>query len=533
MDTIRSCLSLCWPFTSRATQYERISQWDLDAGTARLSDEQELVIFEDGNQISLTILENGLRVVISERSAGPFSRNSQPHVEVVPYVQVLLASVSFTPGGRSLVDFSYLSAAASKLQLRQVSADVSLIPGTAMLKWVADVQARAYQGVTPRRRFLVVINPHGGQGKAKKLWKETVEPIFAAAGCVVYVQYTGPAGSPTNAATIARNVDLEAYDALVPVSGDGISNELLNGLASRPDALCALRMPIAPIPAGSGNALSVNIMGPVKVLDGAYAAMNAIKGQPIPLDISSVSQGDTRIYSFLSQAFGLLADLDMGTEWIRWVGGIRFVLGYLYGVLTGCRYEVEITMKVVASDKHAMVAEYNTHQQALEPAAEGKVTARDVRMPPLVFGTTDSPFPRGVVHERLEAPVAPGWHTFRTPLQFICAGRLPWLSRESMTLPLVHNDGLVDVMLVPPRSALDSFKSIDGQEEGRFLREQDCYYYKVEAYRCTPLERTGYISIDGESIPYKVFQVENHPRLARVMSMETRLKGPDRITLGP
>lgn len=40
-------------------------------------------------------------------------------------------------------------------------------------------------------------------------------------------------------------------------------------------------------------------------------------GQPIPLDICSVTQGDTRIYSFLSQAFGLMADLDMGTEWIR------------------------------------------------------------------------------------------------------------------------------------------------------------------------------------------------------------------------
>jgi sphingosine kinase len=89
---------------------------------------------------------------------------------------------------------------------------------------------------------------------------------------------TGPVASPTNAANIARNVDLGAYDAVVPLSGDGIVNELINGLASRPDALSALRIPIAPIPAGSGNALSVNIMGPDKVLDVAYAALNAIKG---------------------------------------------------------------------------------------------------------------------------------------------------------------------------------------------------------------------------------------------------------------
>lgn len=127
-----------------------------------------------------------------------------------------------------------------------------------------------------------------------------------AAGCAVHVQCTrtcfllhvaltlqidtGPVSSPTNAAEIARNLDLTAYDVLVPISGDGIVNELLNGLASRPDALAALRMPIAPIPAGSGNALSVNIMGPDKVLDVAYATLNAIKG------INPVESMSSRIY---------------------------------------------------------------------------------------------------------------------------------------------------------------------------------------------------------------------------------------------
>ncbi|KAJ7734767.1 ATP-NAD kinase-like domain-containing protein [Mycena maculata] len=527
MDAIRSCLSYCWPFGSRAG-YETISQWELD-GTARMSD-QELVIFQDGNQITMTLLDSGIRVSACGRLTSTFSRNPKPHVEIVPFLNVLFAGVSFTPAGRSVLDFSYLSAATSTFQLCQVSGDVSSIQGTTILQWVSEIQTKAYKDITPRRRFLVVINPHGGQGKAKTLWHETVEPILSAAGCIVHVQYTGPVSSPTNAAAIARNIDLAAYDALVPVSGDGIVNELINGLASRPDAASALRMPIAPIPAGSGNALSVNIMGPAKVLDVAYATLNAIKGQPIPLDVCSVTQGDTRIYSFLSQAFGLMADLDMGTEWIRWVGGTRFVLGYLYGVLTGRRYNVEITLKVVESDKRVMVEDYNTHQQSLEPSHEGK-TATDVRMPPLAFGTTDGALPLGEVHDKLEAPLAPGWHTFRTPVQFVCAGKLPWLSRDSMMLPLAKNDGLIDVVIAPPRSALDSIKSIDGQEEGRFVRRSDCFYYKVEAYRCTPLERAGYISIDGESIPYKSFQVENHPRLARIMSMETRWKGLERISL--
>ncbi|KAJ7507087.1 ATP-NAD kinase-like domain-containing protein [Mycena galericulata] len=531
MNALRSCLSFCWPFRSRLVDhYENLSQWELDAGAARMTDGQELVMFQDGNQITMTLLDTGIRVAICARSSRPFSRNPRTDVEVVPYLNVLFGGVSFTPAGRTLLDFSYLSAATNTLKLRQLSGDVSSVQGTMLFRWVSEIQEKAYNGITPRRRFLVVINPHGGQGTAKKLWHETVEPILAAAGCTVHVQYTGPASSPNNAANIARNVDIAAYDALVPISGDGIVNELINGLASRPDAASALRIPIAPIPAGSGNALSVNIMGPIKVLDVAYATLNAIKGQPIPLDVCSITQGNTRIYSFLSQAFGLMADLDMGTEWIRWVGGFRFTLGYLYGVLTGRYYNVEITLKIVESNKSVMIEDYNTHQQSLERSTEDKVSATDARMPPLAFGTTDSPLPLGVLHDRLEGPLAPGWHTFRMPVQFITAGKLPWLSRDSMVLPLAKNDGLIDVVIVPPRSALESIKGIDGQEEGRFLHKPKCFYFKVEAYRCTPLERSGYISIDGESIPYKPFQVENHARLARIMSMETRWKGLDRIS---
>ncbi|KAF7329576.1 DAGKc domain-containing protein [Mycena kentingensis (nom. inval.)] len=525
MAVLGSFLSLLWP--SRATQYERISR--LQASSS-LSDDKELSFSENGVCTSLRIEEDGVHVVVAE--AGWFSR---PYTELVLFLNILSTSVSLTPGGRSMFfAFSYLSARnKGRLELRQLSGDVTDAWGAALDRWVESVQALAYKGLTPGRRFLVLVNPHGGQGKAKAMWQETVEPIFAAAGCVVDVQYTGPASSPTNASSIARNLDLAAYDALVPLSGDGIVSELLNGLASRPDARTALRIPIAPLPAGSGNALSVNLMSPDKVVDVAYAALNAIKGHPMPLDICSVSQGSTRRFSFLSQAFGLMADLDMGTEWIRWIGGIRFVLGYIWGALTGASYSVEITMKIVESDKRRMVDAYNTLRDA-KPIRESSTPTpppTDALMPLLAFGSTDAPLPLGTVHTTISAPLEPGWHTFCAPVQFVCAGKLPWLSRDSMMLPLAADDGLIDVVLVPPRSAFSSLTGMDGQEEGRFMRLPDVYYYKVEAYRCTPGEKSGYISIDGESIPYEAFQVENHARLARIMSLDGRWKGLESASL--
>jgi sphingosine kinase len=67
-----------------------------------------------------------------------------------------------------------------------------------------------------------------------------------------------------HAIKIASEVSLDDYDAVVAVSGDGTLHELINGFAQHKEPMKAFRMPIAPIPAGSGNAESLNLLG-VKV----------------------------------------------------------------------------------------------------------------------------------------------------------------------------------------------------------------------------------------------------------------------------
>ena len=67
------------------------------------------------------------------------------------------------------------------------------------------------------------------------------------------------------------------------------------------------------------------------------------------IDVCSVSQGDKRVFSTLTQALGLMADLDLGkfsspavaatsteqvilgTEHLRWMGDARFMYGFLKG----------------------------------------------------------------------------------------------------------------------------------------------------------------------------------------------------------
>lgn len=67
-----------------------------------------------------------------------------------------------------------------------------------------------------------------------------------------------------HASKVVSEISLDDYDAVLSVSGDGTLHELINGFAQHKEPMRAFRMPIAPIPAGSGNAGSINLLG-VKV----------------------------------------------------------------------------------------------------------------------------------------------------------------------------------------------------------------------------------------------------------------------------
>lgn len=49
------------------------------------------------------------------------------------------------------------------------------------------------------------------------------------------------------------------------------------------------------------------------------------------VDLFSVTQDGKRSISFMSQSLGLMADLDIGTENLRWMGDARFIFGFLRG----------------------------------------------------------------------------------------------------------------------------------------------------------------------------------------------------------
>jgi sphingosine kinase len=93
----------------------------------------------------------------------------------------------------------------------------------------------------------------------------------------------------------------------------------------------------------------------------------------------------------------------------------------------------------------------------------------------------------------------------------------------------VINDGLMDLITidgdVAPMKAIQMQTAVSS---GHFFDNPLVKYRKVSAYRIIPrkIDEGGYISIDGERIPFGPFQAEVHPNLGLVISKNGRYEAP-------
>lgn len=81
-------------------------------------------------------------------------------------------------------------------------------------------------------------------------------------------------------------------------------------------------------------------------------------------------------------------------------------------------------------------------------------------------------------------------------------------------------DGCMDLITVNGDLApLTAAKTLMALETDKFFDSPHVTYKKISAYRIIPRDqKSGYISIDGEKVPFEPFQAEVHKGLGRVIS---------------
>ncbi|TIC72190.1 hypothetical protein E3Q00_04251 [Wallemia mellicola] len=359
---------------------------------------------------------------------------------------------------------------------------------------IDDIRNKAAIG--DPKRFLVLVNPVGGQGKAIRYYNEKVFPILRASGCKIDFQMLE---YKLHAYDIGKEMQLD-YDGVLCVSGDGAIHEVLNGFMKHETPIKALQMPLCPIPAGSGNSLSLCLLGLEDGCNISLATLNAIKGNPMPLDLFSIVQGNKRTLSYLTQATGLMADLDIGTEGMRWLGDTRFVIGYVRSLITNSPCPCEIYVKIDEDNKDEMIKQLR----------ERKLDSPVPSLPQYGEELPPVQYPNGA---------EPDWEKVSGDISYLYAGQVPWVSRDLKQFPVsIPNDGYIDIAAQLNVSRFQKIKAMDGAENGKMFYDQSLKYYKAKAYHYNPLRTDGYISIDGENSPVLPFTVEVLPCLARVIS---------------
>ena len=183
-----------------------------------------------------------------------------------------------------------------------------------------------------RRKILIVVNPFGGRKKAPSIYKEKVQPILAKTHIDADVIATQHAG---HASEIGSTLDLDTYEAVVTISGDGLLHELINGLMLHKAWHRAIKTPVGIIQGGTGNAMAQSL----GLYDIYHAVLNVIKFDVRPLDLFAVQQEGEKIrYGFLALFWGLIADVDIGSEAYRWAGQARVTVSALVRITNPAVY---------------------------------------------------------------------------------------------------------------------------------------------------------------------------------------------------
>ena len=232
---------------------------------------------------------------------------------------------------------------------------------------VEEILRRSYRSSKRHRTILVIVNPFGGKRNAKKIFKRKARPLLMASGFDFDVTYTK---YPGHAIKIARTMDISRYDTIACASGDGIPHEVINGLYRRTDRVDAFnKLAITQIPCGSGNAMSVSCHW---TNNPSYATLSLIKSVEKRIDVMCCSQesylSDSSYpkLSFLSQTYGIIAESDINTEFIRWMGPARFELGVAYNILQKKKYPCDIYVKYFAKTKNELKSLYLKHKSEQE-----------------------------------------------------------------------------------------------------------------------------------------------------------------------
>ncbi|MEQ2306103.1 hypothetical protein AMECASPLE_004599 [Ameca splendens] len=357
-----------------------------------------------------------------------------------------------------------------------------------------------------------------------------------------------------HARELVREADLSQWDALVIMSGDGLLHEVINGLLERPDWEDAICTPLGILPGGSGNALAASVhyySGVSQVtsedllLSCGFLLCNGLVSH---MDLVSLhlSSGH-RLFSFLSLAWGFVADVDVESEKYRHAGAARFTVGTLVRLASLRIYKGRLAYLPASRGNNMDKSVQNgaaacctnpascwklssAPRQLLEESCPNntchsnnslKLRRLEGRSPR--SATKDLPGPPDTLLPPLDQPLPSDWVLVpEEDFVLMLAMYQSHLAEDLLAAPDARlDDGVIHLFYVTAgisrRALLRLFLAM---EKGAHVdtNYQHLVHAKVRALRLEPGSGKGIITVDGEVVEYGPIQAEVHGGLGRLIS---------------
>ncbi|KAL0962782.1 hypothetical protein UPYG_G00345370, partial [Umbra pygmaea] len=413
-------------------------------------------------------------------------------------------------------------------------------------QWVQTINDQLSLLRSRPKRLLVYINPFSGKQHGERIYEQKVAPLFSQSSISTDVIVTKHANHARD--HLETEADVEKYDGVVCVGGDGIFSEIVHGLLSRTQRDCGVdqnkfgqelvpcELRIGIIPAGSTDCICYATTG---TNDPVTSALHVIMGDSQAMDVCSVYHKNTFLrYSTSLLGYGFYGDVLRDSEEKRWMGPARYNFSGIKTFLSHQYYEGTVSF---VPDKENLVFPRvkigcRTHCHICEKSANRLSISRD-RVYKMAKGKPDR-----------EASDGGTWRVIQGKFLAINAASISCACPRSPggLSPSAHlADGTTDLILVHKASRLDFLRHLirhtneddqfdlpfvevhrvqqfrfepkhsDGTSEPKLIESS-----RKEVFNQTSMTRPRYSTwtCDGEVLPEVAIQVSVHCQLVKLFA---------------
>ena len=210
-------------------------------------------------------------------------------------------------------------------------------------------------------KILLIANPKSGTINFNKAISSVKKHFkrYSIESTLIITEYGG------HAVDISKNENLNIFDSVCAMGGDGTLFEVLNGMLSRS---ADDRIPISLIPNGTGN----SFMKTVGVTEQDSAVKIVAGNSSRKIDVMKASCGQKDFFSLNLIGWGMATDISVFAEKLRAFGGQRYNIASFFEIIKNKRRIAKITIDGVKREgDFAFIIACNT-----------KYVGKDMKMAP-------------------------------------------------------------------------------------------------------------------------------------------------------